>query len=93
MGVFKRISDIISANLNDLTEGFEDPERMLKQAIREMEETIAEVTNQTAKAMANETTLSRELERNQVQQRAVAAAGREGRRGGQRGSCPQGPCP
>jgi phage shock protein A len=69
MGVFKRISDIISANLNDLTEGFEDPERMLKQAVREMEETIAEVTNQTAKAMANETTLSRELERNQVQQR------------------------
>jgi phage shock protein A len=33
-----------------------------------MEETIAEVTNQTAKAMANETTLSRELERNRVQQ-------------------------
>ena len=68
MGVFKRISDIISANLNDLTEGFEDPERMLKQAVREMEETIAEVTNQTAKAMANDTTLSRELERNRVQQ-------------------------
>ncbi len=68
MGVFKRISDIVSANLNDMTEGFEDPERMLRQAVREMEETIAEVTNQTAKAMANETTLSRELERNRVQQ-------------------------
>jgi phage shock protein A len=68
MGVFRRISDIISANLNDLTEGFEDPERMLKQAVREMEETIAEVTNQTAKAMANDTTLARELERNRVQQ-------------------------
>ena len=68
MGVFKRISDIISANLNDLTEGFEDPERMLRQAVREMEETIADVTNQTAKAMANETTLSRELERNRAQQ-------------------------
>jgi phage shock protein A len=68
MGVFKRISDIISANLNDLTEGFEDPERMLKQAVREMEETIADVTNQTAKAMANETTLTRELERNRSQQ-------------------------
>ena len=68
MGVFKRISDIVSANLNDMTEGIEDPERMLRQAVREMEETIAEVTNQTAKAMANETTLSRELERNRVQQ-------------------------
>ncbi len=68
MGVFKRISDIISANLNDLTESFEDPERMLKQAVREMEETIADVTAQTAKAMANESTLSRELERNRSQQ-------------------------
>ncbi len=68
MGVFKRISDIISANLNDLTEGFEDPEQMLKQAIREMEETIAEVTSQTAKAMANGKTLVRELERNRAGQ-------------------------
>lgn len=67
MGVFKRISDIISANMNELVEGFEDPERMLKQAIREMEESIAEVTKQTAKAMANEKTLNRELERNRQQ--------------------------
>jgi phage shock protein A len=67
MGFFKRISDIVSANLNDMAEGFEDPERMLKQAVREMEETIADVTTQTAKAMANETTLSRELDRNRGQ--------------------------
>jgi phage shock protein A len=78
MGLFKRISDIISANLNELVEGFEDPEMMLRQAIREMEESISEVTQQTAKAMANEKTLSRELERNrqqveQWQSRAVAA--------------------
>ncbi|MCY2993312.1 MAG: PspA/IM30 family protein [Planctomycetota bacterium] len=68
MGMFKRISDIISANLNEMTEKFEDPEKMLKQAIREMEESIAEVTGQTAKAMANEKTLSRELERNRAQE-------------------------
>jgi phage shock protein A len=67
MGVFKRISDIISANMNDLTEQFEDPEKMLKQAIREMEDSISEVTGQTAKAMANEKTLARELERNKAQ--------------------------
>lgn len=66
MGFFKRISDIISANLNDLTEQFENPEKMLKQAIREMEESISEVTGQTAKAMANEKTLARELQRNQA---------------------------
>ncbi len=67
MGVFKRISDIISANLNELTEQFEDPEKMLKQAVREMQESIAEVTGQTAKAMANDKTLARELQRNRAQ--------------------------
>jgi phage shock protein A len=80
VGIFRRISDIISANLNDFTERFENPEKMLKQAIREMEESIGRVTEQTARAMAGETTLSRELERNraeqqQWQQRAVKAAG------------------
>jgi phage shock protein A len=67
MGLFKRISDIVSANLNDLTEQYEDPEKMLKQAVREMDDSIAEVTQQTAKAMANAKTLSRELERNRTQ--------------------------
>lgn len=64
MGIFKRISDIVSANLNELAEGYEDPELMLKQAVREMEESIADATQQTAKAMAHEKTLTRELERN-----------------------------
>ena len=34
MGLFKRISDIISANLGELADQYEDPEKMLKQAIR-----------------------------------------------------------
>ena len=79
MGTFRRISDIISANLNDFTDRFENPEKMLKQAIREMEASIGRVTEQTAKAMAGEKTLSRELERNRAEQqqwrqRAVKAA-------------------
>jgi hypothetical protein len=48
MGFYGRISDILSANLSDFTERFEDPEKMLKQAIREMEASISEVTGQTA---------------------------------------------
>lgn len=67
MGLFSRIGDIISANLNDLTESFEDPEAMLRQAIREMETSINEVTEQTAKAMASQKTMQRELERNRQQ--------------------------
>lgn len=67
MGIFKRISDIVSANLSELAEEYEDPAVMLKQAVREMEESIADATQQTAKAMANEKTLARELDRNRQQ--------------------------
>jgi len=67
MGLFKRISDIISANLNEMTEGFEDPEKMLKQAIREMEQSIADATQETAKVLANEKLISKELANNERQ--------------------------
>jgi phage shock protein A len=80
MRFFKRISDIIAANLNDLADQYEDPETMLKQVVREMEESITDVTKQTAKAMANDEILKREMERNraqiaQWQERAVKAVG------------------
>jgi len=67
MGLFQRISDIISANLNEMTESFEDPERMLKQAIREMEQSIADATPETAKVLANEKLISKELANNERQ--------------------------
>ena len=67
MGIFKRISDIISANLNELTEGFENPELMLKQAISEMEDSIHHATRETAKAIANGKTIEKELRNNQSQ--------------------------
>src|SRR5262249_3274464 len=67
MGLFQRISDIISANLNEMTEGFEDPELMLKQAIREMEQSIADATQETAKVLANEKLLARESSTNRKQ--------------------------
>jgi phage shock protein A len=38
MSIFKRINDVINANINDLIDKVEDPERMIKQIIREMEE-------------------------------------------------------
>ncbi|MDB5389219.1 MAG: hypothetical protein JWM11_4865 [Planctomycetaceae bacterium] len=67
MGLFRRISDIITANLNEMTEGFEDPEKMLKQAIREMESSIADATQETAKVLANDKLLAKELANNQQQ--------------------------
>ncbi|MEZ5944871.1 MAG: PspA/IM30 family protein [Planctomycetaceae bacterium] len=69
MGLFKRISDIISANLNDLTEQYEDPEKMLKQAIREMEESIEQATREAAKTIASEKRLRKELAKNEQEVR------------------------
>jgi len=67
MGIFTRISDIISANFNDLLEDYEDPEKMLKQAIREMEEAIGTARPDVARAMANEKTIAKELASNEAQ--------------------------
>ncbi len=63
MNIFKRVSDIVSANLNDLVEKFEDPEPMLRQAVREMEDAISRATREVARHVANEKMLARELAR------------------------------
>jgi phage shock protein A len=69
MGLFKRISDIVSANLGELAEQYEDPEKMLKQAIREMEESIETATKETAKTLASEKRLAKELAHNESEAR------------------------
>ena len=61
MRLFQRIGDIIAANLNDLVDRFEDPEVMLKQAIREMETMIEDATGGAARAIAGERILARDL--------------------------------
>jgi phage shock protein A len=78
MGLFKRMSDIVSANLNDMAEKYEDPEKMLKQAVREMETSIEEARRDVAKSMASDKLVAKELAENeqkasQWQQRAEAA--------------------
>ena len=67
MGIFKRINDIVSANLNDMVESWEEPEKMLKQAIREMEISIEDSKRSVAKAMASEKMLGKELLENHRQ--------------------------
>ena len=67
MGIFQRISDIVSANFNDLVEEYEDPEKMLRQAIREMEEAIGTAKPDVARAMASEKTVAKELASNEAQ--------------------------
>jgi phage shock protein A len=59
--LFRRIGDIIAANLNDLVDRFEDAEVMLKEAIREMEAMIENATGAAARAIAGERMLARDL--------------------------------
>lgn len=63
MGIFNRISDIFKANVNDALDKAEDPEKMLKQMIIEMEESVNKTTLAVASAIANEKTLERKLEK------------------------------
>ena len=65
--IFKRINDIISANINDLIDRVEDPGRMIKQIIREMEENIHQAKEGVIEAIASEKRLQKELEANRVQ--------------------------
>ena len=65
--MFKRISDVISANLNDLIDRVEDPERMIKQIIREMEENISKAKEGVIEAIASEKQLQKDLEQHRRQ--------------------------
>lgn len=63
MGVFKRVSDILSANLHEVVEHFESPEAMLRQAIREMDSAVARTMEAAARVIADERLLESETDR------------------------------
>ncbi len=60
--IFKRLNDIISANINDLIDKVEDPERMIKQIIREMENNINQAKEGVVGAIASEKQLKKEVD-------------------------------
>lgn len=62
MGILDRISNILRANINDLLDHAEDPEKMLEQIIRDMEGAIKEAKAQVAEMIAQEKLIKADLE-------------------------------
>ena len=62
MNIFTRFRDIISSNINAMLDKAEDPEKLIKLMIREMEDTLVEIKSACAGVMANSKKVQRQLE-------------------------------
>jgi phage shock protein A len=61
MGIFSRTRDIIAANFNDLLEKADDPAKMIRMIIMEMEETLVEVRASAARTIADQKEMGRHV--------------------------------
>lgn len=62
MAIFQRIGDLIKANINDLLDKAEDPEKMIKQIIIDMEEQLRKSTQSLGTAMGSQNQVKKQLE-------------------------------
>ena len=65
MALLERVATLLRANLNDLIDRAEDPEKMLKQIILDMQNQLIQVKTQVAIAIADQHILAKKLQENE----------------------------